>query len=382
MYNKAIDFSNEFISKYTNYKQNWNYEDGCVLKACIDMFKATGDIKYADFTINYLDRCINQDGEIINFANEVESIDSINAGKALFFAYDYTKNEKYKKALDFIYGQLMKQPRNKAGNFWHKHIYPNQVWLDGLYMSMPFYMEYETKYNKRQNYNDIAAQFSNVHKLMFDQNKELYYHAYDESRSEPWCNSVSGLSPNFWLRSEGWLLMSLADTLSVMDIQIYEHYRLYEDMLKEALHGILKYADKDTGLLYQLPSLQSLPGNYTETSGNAMVAYTILKACRLKYLLSEKYLAAGKKIAQALIDNKLLESSLNNQRNILYEKNQGSCNLTYSLKDICMVAGLGPGNRRDGSAEYYISEPIVSNDSKGAGPFIMMLSELLMAENA
>ncbi len=386
MYDRAIKFVDDFFNGYTNYKPTWNYEDGCVLKGAADLYDATGDKKYADFVIRYLEQCVNEEGIITNYENTAHSIDSINAGKVLYFAYSYTGAEKYRKAIQFVYDSLMEQPRNKAGNFWHKDIYPNQVWLDGLYMAMPFYIAYETKFNGRKNYNDILSQYENVRKILFDKEKELYYHAYDEARLQPWADKVTGLSKNFWLRSEGWLLMSFADTASEMDHQIYEGYRRLADLLKEGVNGILKYKDPETSLFYQLTAKKDYPGNYLETSGSEMIAYAILKGVRLGLLLPEKYLPVGIEIAEALINEKIVDASSTDERNILKEKCEAN-NVNYVsstnlvLKDICMVAGLGPGEKRDGTESYYLSEPIVSNDSKGVGPFMMMLAELIKASS-
>ncbi|MGN0608244.1 MAG: glycoside hydrolase family 105 protein, partial [Oscillospiraceae bacterium] len=358
-----IKYINDFLDSYRHYKDYWNYEDGCVLMGCQQLYFATGEQKYLKFILDYLDPLIDEDGTITNFEFGKHNIDGFNAGKVLFLAYDETKNEKYRKALDFLAGQLREQPRTNEGNFFHKAIYPYQVWLDGLYMAQPFYMEYETRYNKKENYNDILAQFRNVRKYMYDPSKKLYYHGYDEAKVQPWADKKTGLSPNFWLRSMGWYLMALIDVIDNMSEEIYEQYREYGDLFREAIDGILQYQDKKTGLFYQVIDHAGTEGNYTETSGSAMVAYAVMKGARLEVISREKYAGIGTDIFNGLVREKLVP------------KGDG-----FELKDICWVAGLGPGEKRDGSVEYYLSEKIVSDDSKGVGPFMMAYAQKLMLE--
>ena len=258
--------------------------------------------------------------------------------------------------------QLRSHPRTKCNNFWHKQIYPNQIWLDGLYMAQPFYMDYETRFHGKENYNDIINQFENVRKYLFNEEKGLYYHGFDESRLQPWADKTTGLSQNFWLRSMGWYLMALVDTMSLMSKEIFEHYKTLEGLLKEAVKGMLPYQDKNTNLFYQLIDLPEVEGNYLETSGSAMIGYTLLKACRLGYISKEKYQEIGVSILNGLLEYKLKE-----------------VDGKLKLVDHCAVAGLGPGDKRDGSVAYYLSEPIVANDLKGVGAFFMLYAEYLRA---
>ncbi len=357
-------YIDKFLENYRNYKTYWNYEDGCVLMGCCQLYEASCDPKYRNFVINYLEKVISDDGIITNYETGKHNIDSFNAGKALFFAYDETKDEKYRKAIDFLMKNLREQPRTKDGNFFHKAIYPDQVWLDGLYMAQPFYMEYETKYNNKENYGDILTQFRNVRKYMYDPEKKLSYHGYDEARVQPWADKKTGLSPNFWLRSMGWYLMAMIDTIDKMSEEIYESYRELSAQFKEALDGILQYEDKDTGLFFQVIDHPEAKGNYTETSGSSMVAYSVMKAVRLGVISEEKYAKRGTAIFDSIVREKLTEDE----------------NGVLHLCDICRVAGLGPGEQRDGSVEYYVSEIGVPDDSKGVGPFMMAYAQKLMLQ--
>ena len=359
----AQSYIKGILSGYKHYKDYWNYEDGCILMGCKQLYEATGERAYLDFILDYTDPLIAADGTITNFEFGKHSIDSFNAGKILFLAYDKTGDERYRKAIDFLMRELRDQPRTAEGNFIHKAIYPGQVWLDGLYMAQPFYMEYETRYGGKEHYNDILSQFRNVRKYMYDSVKGLYYHGYDTLKEQPWCDKQTGLSPNFWLRSVGWYLMALIDVIDNMSEEIYEQYREYCDLFREAVTGILRYRAED-GLFCQVIDHMDTVGNYTETSGSAMIAYAIMKAARLKVLSREKYEPIGIDIFDSIVKNKLKDVPDGSQ----------------TLTDICWVAGLGPGDKRDGSVAYYLSEKIVSDDAKGVGPFMMAYAQKLLLE--
>ncbi|MBQ8597747.1 MAG: glycoside hydrolase family 88 protein [Lachnospiraceae bacterium] len=362
--NKLFEqYLDNYLSTYKNYKDYWNYEDGCVLLGAQYLYEATGEEKYFSFIQNYVKDLILEDGTITNYQVDKFNIDSINAGKILFFLYDKTGEEKYRKAIDFVMDQLRQHPRCKCGNFFHKAVYPNQIWLDGLYMAQPFYMAYETRYNKKEKYNDIISQFENVKKYLYDEEKGLCYHAYDESGEAFWADKKTGCSANFWLRSLGWYLMSFVDVMDHMSIEIYEQYRKLQDMYKLMLKGILQYQDPETGMFYQVPDRSDAEGNYLETSGSAMITYSILKACRMGILLKEKYADLGLEMVESILSEKLVQDV------------DG-----LHLTGICHMAGLGPENRtdRDGSVEYYLSEKIVSDDSKGVGPMMMAYAQYLM----
>ncbi len=341
-------------------KLGWNYIDGCMMGSLIDLYKTTKEEKYINFVKKYVDSFVKEDGTIKGYDPEKYSTDDICESRVLFDLYDIYKEEKYKKAIDLTFTQIKGQPRTKEGNFWHKKIYPNQIWLDGLYMAQPFYTRYQTRYGQKD-YADIINQFKNVRKLMFDEKAKLYYHGYDSSRKMFWADKETGLSKNFWLRSIGWFTVALADVYDYMDEQMYDEYHTIKELLKEVIDGILQYQDSDSKMFWQVPNLPGKEGNYLETSGSAMIAYAILKGVRLK-ALPERYRQIGMDIFNGICKRYL---SVNKDGDL-------------NLGGICLVAGLGPDNnrRRDGSYEYYISEPIVENDAKGVGPLIMAFTEM------
>ena len=352
----AEAFIRHYLQDYSDYKSYWNYEDGCVLKGCADLYAVTREPAYRDFVLRYLERRVAPDGSIPTYETAQYNIDSINCGKALFFALDQTGDERYRKAIEYVMQRLREHPRCQCGSSWHKTIYPNQIWLDGLYMAEPFYMEYEVRFGDDKRVSDILAQFANVRRLLYNQEKGLYYHACDEARMQPWCNPVTGCSPNFWLRSIGWYLMALADGLALLPDRQSEAYRSLASLLDEAIRGILPYRRPD-GMFSQVVDHPEAIGNYAETSGTAMIAYALMKGCTVGALPAEPYASVGRSVMESLLRDKLVGDA--------------------HLVDICAVAGLGPGNKRDGSVAYYLSEPIVSDDAKGVGPFMMAYSQYI-----
>lgn len=345
-------------------KPVWNYIDGCMMSSLIEMYKTTKNKKYIDFVIKFVDYYVFEDGTIRGYDPLKYSTDDVCESRILFDLYDLTKNEKYSKAIELTYSQVKTHPRTKEGNFWHKKIYPNQVWLDGLYMMQPFYTRYQTLRNKKD-YADIVHQFQNVRKIMFDEKAKLYYHGYDSTKTMFWANKETGLSQNFWLRSIGWFTVGLVDVLDYMDEQMYDEYHSIKALLKEAIDGILQYQDKESKMFWQVPNYPNREGNYLEISGSSMIAYAILKGVRLE-ALPERYLQIGEDIFHGIC------------KKYLSVKADGDLN----LGGICLVAGLGPENnlRRNGSYEYYISEPVVENDAKGVGPLIMAYTEMMKVE--
>ena len=352
-------FLTHYLKEYQPYKRYWNYEDGCVLKGCADLYRAVGDPACRDFVLDYLGRFVEPDGSIPNFPLDSYNIDSINCGKALFFALDETGDERYRAAADFHAKRLLDHPRCACGNFWHKEIYPEQIWLDGLYMAQPFRVEYDMRFGGKREAADVANQFKNVRAHLYVPEKGLYVHACDMARQQPWADRATGKSPNFWLRSMGWYLMALVDCVELMDEQLYEHWRALADLLREAVEGIVRWRDPETGLYFQVIDRGDVEGNYTETSGSAMVLYALMKGVRLGVLDGEKYLDMALKGFERLTALKLRRGD------------DGE----WHLNDICKVAGLGPGEKRDGSVAYYLSEPRVADDAKGVGPWMMALAE-------
>ncbi|MBR6400639.1 MAG: glycoside hydrolase family 88 protein [Firmicutes bacterium] len=338
----------------------WNYIDGCMIKAVLELYNITKDEKFLKFADDFIDYFVRDDGSIDSYDPKEYNIDNVNAGKTLFELYDLTGKEKYRRAIDTIYSQVKTQPRTKEGNFWHKAIYPNQVWLDGMYMGQPFYMQYEIKYNNCENCMDSFRQFMNVYKIMRDPKTGLFYHGYDSSKSVFWADPETGLSKNFWLRALGWFAMALIDTIDIMPESMAEQKDTLAGIYKEFIEAMLKFQD-ESGMWYQVVNMGDRPENYLEASGSAIFAYAIMKSTRIG-ILDESYYKYGEKAFKGICDKYISEKD-------------GA----LQMDGICLVAGLGPADnlRRDGTFEYYMSEPVVQNDAKGVAPLVLAYIETM-----
>ena len=336
---------------------DWNYIDGCMITALLSIAEITGDARYFDFAEGFIDSFVSGDGTIRTYDESKYNLDDVNEGRVLFELYDRTHKEKYKKAAAALRGQLERQPRTPEGNFWHKAIYPDQVWLDGLYMAQPFYALYEKHFGSGD-FSDTLRQIETVRAKMFDEQKKLYYHGYDASRKAFWADPETGRSKNFWLRSIGWFAVSLADLIEIVPAG-GANDRL-RAIFAELMAGVKQYADAETGMYWQVVDQMGREGNYLETSGSCMIAYAMLKGARLG-VLDKEYAAQGEKTFRGIVKKYLSFTDGN-----------------LNLGGICLVAGLGPedNRRRDGSYAYYISEPVVENDAKGVAPFILCYTEI------
>lgn len=336
----------------------WNYIDGCMMTSLYSIYKLTGDKKYLDFVDKFVDYYVYEDGNIRGYELETYNVDNLNEGRVLFDLYRETGKEKYKKAADLLYKQVCGQPRTGLGNFWHKLIYPNQVWLDGLYMAQVFYTRYEREFNGGRNYADIVSQFQNVYDHMYDREKRLYYHGWDYSKKAFWSDKKTGLSKSFWLRSVGWYTVGLVDAIDYMEEE-GQREKLVK-IFKDTVEGLERYIDPEKHMFYQVVDMGGREGNYLETSGSAMIAYAMMKGARLGFV-DKRFASVGERIFNGICNEYLTETD-------------GKLN----LGGICLMAGLGPesNRKRDGTFEYYISEPVVENDAKGTGPFVMAYTEI------
>ena len=351
------------LEKIRSGKPNsWNYVDGCMIYAILEFYRITREKNYLRFADEFMGWFVREDCLIQTYQEEDYNLDNINPAKNLFTLCDLTGKDRYRAGIEMIYRQIRNQPRTKDGSFWHKKIYPGQVWLDGLYMAQPFYMEYETRCNGMRSCLDIVRQFLCARRRLRDETTGLYYHGYDETRTMYWADPKTGRSQNFWLRAIGWLACALTDTLEKMDEQLYYEYRQLSAMLKELVDALLPY-QQGCGMFYQVVDRPNESGNYLETSGTLLIAYSVLKAVRLE-LLPSRYRAYGERAFYGTIDRYL---NLN-----------ASGELT--LGGICLVAGLGGAQKRDGSLAYYLSEPVVENEGKGLAALFMAYSEILRGQ--
>ena len=335
----------------------WTYPAAIVLDGAEQIYAKTGKKEYYDYISSFGEKLVKEDGTIVSYELEKYNIDLLNSGNVLLYLYQKEKKEKYLKALQTLRSQIDGQPRTSEGGFWHKKIYPSQMWLDGLYMGQPFYAHYTKDFTKGADaakaYDDIVNQFDLIQKHLVDKKTGLLYHAWDESREQAWANKDTGLSPNFWGRAMGWYGMAMVDVLDYLPknhpgrAKLISYIQSYTD-------AILKVQDKENGLWYQVLDKAAEKGNYTEATPSAMFVYTIIKSVNNGYL-PKSYKAAAKKGYDGII------------KNLITVDGNGIVN----LNKCCAVAGLGGKPYRDGSYEYYVNEEIRSNDAKGTGPFIL-----------
>lgn len=340
-------------------RPDWNYIDGCMMTSLYTIYKQSGDKKYLNFIDNFVDYYVFEDGSIRGYDLETYNLDNLNEGRILFDLYKETGKEKYVKAAQLLYKQVQQQPRTEYGNFWHKKIYPNQVWLDGLYMAEVFYTRYVAEMGNGD-FAEIVKQFQGVFDNMYDKQKHLYYHGWDTSKQAFWADKQTGLSKSFWLRSIGWYTVGLIDVISYLPESAKAEKTVLGNIFKSTIEGLEEYIDPQTDMFWQVPDQIGREGNYPETSGSSMIAYAMMKGARLGYV-DKRFALVGKRVFEGICKKYLTETD-------------GKLN----LGGICLVAGLGPENnpRRNGTYEYYISEPVVENDAKGTGPFVMAYTEI------
>ncbi|MBM6890715.1 glycoside hydrolase family 88 protein [Bacteroides caecigallinarum] len=334
-------------------KLKWDYCHGLELQAMLDVYDRYGDDNIYKYALAYADTMVNEDGTIKMYKREDFSLDRVNSGKFLFRIYEQTKDEKYKKALALMRSQFEEQPRNEDGGFWHKKIYPNQVWLDGIYMGAPFYAEYAFRNNEVGVYKDVINQFLMAARHTYDPKTDLYKHACDVSRKEKWADPVTGQSQHSWGRALGWYAMAFVDALEF----IPQHEAGRDSMiitLNKVAEQIKRLQDKETGLWYQVLDRSGDEGNYLESSCSVMFVYSLFKAVRKGYI-DASYLDVAEKGYKGVLEHFITTDE----------------NGLISITKACAVAGLGGKNYRMGDYDYYINEQIRDNDAKAVGPFIM-----------
>ncbi len=339
----------------------WAYDMGVILKGVEGVWMNSGDVRYYNYIVKQMDFFVNTDGTIRTYKPDEYNIDHINNGKLILLLYRITLKEKYLKAAQLLREQLRQHPRTNEGGFWHKKIYPYQMWLDGLYMGQPFYAEYAMLMGEDTAFNDIANQFIWMEKHARDHKTGLLYHAWDESRQMKWADPQTGLSKHFWSRAMGWYATALVDALDYFPGDHPKRQALI-DILSRLVSAVEIQQDKATGLWYDVMNYSG-PGkekNYFEASASSQFVYAIAKGVRKGYLPATK-ISIAKKGYQGII-----------KRFIKVEN--GQTNLHGTVK----VSGLGGNPVRDGSFEYYMSEPVIVNDPKGIGAFLLASNEIEM----
>ena len=357
----AVMMGNTVLEKYPDlwsmdkyHSPHWAYTYGVVCSAMLDLWKYTDDQKYYNYAKAYIDSLVDENGQIKTYKKKDYNLDKINSGKLLFTFYEITGDQRYKTAMDTLWQQLREQPRTEIGGFWHKKIYPHQMWLDGLYMAGPFYCRYAVLFNKKESIDEVVRWFINTEKVTRDPETGLLYHGWDESRAQKWADPETGRSQNFWGRGMGWYAMALVDLLDYLP-QDHPGYYEITGIISRLAEAVVRYQDDGTGVWYQVVDQGGREGNFLEGSVSAMFSYFLLKAVNKGYLDREIYFRPSEKAFRGMITN------------LVKIKEDGSLNIT----PVCAVAGLGGDPYRDGSYDYYIHEMQRDNDPKAVGPFIM-----------
>lgn len=351
-------FPDPWLMRKSDGEYAWSYTHGLVLLGMVQLYRQTGDESLAAYIQTYADHFIDADGNIETLRLTEFNIDSINAGRILFFLDEHTGDARYKLAMGKLREQIQWQPRTHTGGFWHKLKYPWQIWLDGLYMAQPFYAGYEKKFGSDPAvFDDIVSQFVVIEQKTRDAATGLLYHAWDESALQPWADPVSGRSPGFWSRAMGWYAMAIVDTVPLLP-EGHEGREILAHILTRLIDALIPYQD-ETGLWYQVPDQGGREGNWLEASGSSMFVYAIARGVRLG-LLGDDYVAVAGKAYNGLLQH------------IISTDADG----TLHVNDICRSAGLGGSPYRDGSYQYYVTTDRVSDDAHGIGAFLLAASEM------
>ncbi|HEX9005974.1 MAG TPA: glycoside hydrolase family 88 protein [Bacteroidota bacterium] len=334
-------------------EQRWNYEQGLMLVALERLWRQTDDRRYLDFVRSNIDHYVRADGTIDTYRRTDYNLDNIAPGRVLLALYTQTGEEKYRRAADTLRQQLREQPRTLDGGFWHKQIYPWQMWLDGLFMAEPFYATYGVVFHDLAALEDAMRQFRLVTHHTRDPRTGLLYHGWDESRKQRWADTLTGRSPSFWARAIGWYTMALVEVLDILPDD-YEGRDELVGMLRDAAEAVAAVQDSASGLWYQVIDQAGRPGNYLEASASAMFTYSFARGVKAGYL-DPSFAAHARKAFQG-ITGRLVRTDPHG---------------FISLEHTCKSAGLGGNPYRDGSYQYYISEPQRTNDLKGLGSFLL-----------
>ena len=331
----------------------WEYTQGLELMAILKVWEIYQKPEYLPYVLDYYDQFIRDDGSIWLYNPDDYNIDRINPGKPLFTLYKITGKDKFKKAIYLLRQQMKAHPRTKEGGFWHKKIYPNQMWLDGLYMASPFLAQFAQVFKEPQLFDDVANQAILMEKHTRDTITGLLYHGWDESRQQKWSDPKTGHSPNFWGRGMGWYSMALVDMLDFFPEDHPGRQKIIK-ILQRFANAIIQYQDPKTGLWYQVVDQGGREGNYLESSASCMFVYSLIKAVRKGY-----------------VDSTYMNSAQKGYNGILYQFIEVDPDGLVNIIKTCAVAGLGGDPYRDGSYEYYVGEKISKNDPKAVGPFVL-----------
>lgn len=338
-------------------KAKWEYKPAFVALAFNRLYHSTSKKIYWDYAKNYADKFIDSIGNISNYSKNDYNLDLVSPGKILFDLYQTSQDIRYQKALQTLASQLDEQPKTVSGGFWHKKIYPNQMWLDGLFMSAPFLAQYAVEFKNAKGMEVVMKQFQMVQQHFFDTDCNLPFHAWDESKAEKWSNPKTGTSPTVWSRATGWYMMALVDALDYFPKNSENH-----QILVKYLQNLAKSTEKQqdqSGLWFQVTNKNAENGNFLEASGTAMFTYAFAKGVNKGYL-SKKYLKTANKAFQGML------------KQFVSVDSNGEVHLSNNSSSV----GLGGNPYRDGSFGHYVKGQKSIDNSVGVAAFILSAIEL------
>ena len=354
----SVRMAESVLRRHPQVHEEWDYTAGLVLLAIDEVARRTGDEGFAEYVRGNMDAFVRPDGSLATYALEEFNLDQVNQGKVLFRLLERTGLSRYRKAADLLREQLRRQPRTREGGFWHKQIYPHQMWLDGIYMASPFLAEYGAAFADTAAVDDAARQVLLIGRHTRDPRTGLFHHGWDESRTQPWADRETGLSPSFWGRAVGWYAMGIVDVLDHLPGTHRDRDAIIR-LFQQLAQAVAAVQDPVTGLWYDVLDQPNRAGNYHEASASCMFVYALAKGARLGYL-PPPYRAIAERGHDGIV------------RHLISTGADG----LVTLDRIVAVSGLGGKQQRSGTFEYYVSEPVVANDFKGVGAFILASLEL------
>jgi unsaturated rhamnogalacturonyl hydrolase len=338
--------------------EDWDYTAGLILLAIEAVGRRTGEPRCLEYVQRNMDAVIQPDGSIRSYELTEFNLDQVNQGKVLFPLLERTGDQRYRRAAELLRTQLRRHPRTSEGGFWHKQIYPQQMWLDGAYMAAPFLAQYAATFGEDTAFNDVTRQLLLLARHTRDPATGLYYHGWDASRTQPWADPLRGTSPGFWGRAVGWYAMALVDVLDYLPPQHPDRAAIVQ-VLQQLAQAVAAVQDPVTGLWYDVLDQANRPGNYHEASASSMFVYAFAKGAR-QGVLPSLYRDLARRGHDGIV------------RGLVRPGDDG----LPSLHGVVAVSGLGGKQQRSGTFEYYVSEPVVADDYKGVGAFILASLEL------
>ena len=350
--------ADSLMQRHPSLSKRWHYEPGVALLGIKQVWLKTNEGKYFEFIKRNIDEFVGPKGDIRTYRLEEYNLDQINEGRLLFPLYAATGDERYRQAAYLLRKQLQTHPRTSQGGFWHKQVYPHQMWLDGIYMASPFYAEFARTFDEPEGFDDVARQIILIEQHTRDPKTGLLYHGWDESRSQGWADPQTGCSPNFWGRAMGWYAMALSDVLDYLPGEHPDRDTILS-IFQTMISAVVGVQDQATGVWYQVLDQRDREGNYLESSASCMFVYALAKGVRRGYI-DPAYADVAERGYAGILEQ------------FIRVDDAGLVN----LDGICAVGGLGGKPYRDGSFAYYVSEKVVANEYKGVGAFILASAEM------